>query len=84
MIKAVYNGPMLVSSHTISIWSSWNHVPAHIQEVFLTTERVGTEMYVFVPTVVANGVNIDVFLKALNVGEGVKLPTGTVYVSKVR
>jgi hypothetical protein len=73
---------MLTSSHTISIWSSWGHVPQHIQDVFNNTVKDVKDLVVFVPNVVGNGIQVPDFLKALNVGEGVKLSTGVAYVGK--
>ena len=73
---------MLTSSHTISIWHAWNHVPSHIQELFNNTVKDEKDLIVFVPNVVGNGVQVPEFLKVLNVGEGVKLSTGVAYVGK--
>ena len=73
---------MLVSSHTLSLWGSWNHVPQHIQDAFNNTVKQETDLIVFIPNVVINGVQVPDLLKAMNVGEGVKLPNGVAYVGK--
>ena len=69
---------MLVSSHSVTLWASWAHVPEHICALFPVKDE--GRLIIFVPNVVANGVQIPEFLKVLNVGEGVKLPNGTAYV----
>jgi hypothetical protein len=71
---------MLVSSHTISVWVSWDDVPTYIYNSFV--ERGDRDIVVFVPLIMEKALGVEELLKGLGVGEGKDVVAGVVYVKK--
>jgi hypothetical protein len=71
---------MLVSSHTISLWFSWNKVPERVASLFPT--KSDYDVIAFIPTVLEQGPVVEGFLKALNVTATAKLSDGVAYLGR--
>jgi len=74
---------MIVSSHTISVWDGWEHVPAHIS--ILHEDKSEDDWVVYVPKVMENSGKMVVVGGVNNVLIQVwvyPLPAGTAYVGR--
>jgi hypothetical protein len=69
---------MLVSSHTISVWRNWDHVPGWLREsVKGKIEPTELDWILLVPKVIQG---TDDILKAFDVKHTEPTTTGTMYV----
>ena len=71
---------MIVSSHTLSIWTGWNTVPRDIQNEF--TNRLDIDLILFVPKVMESDLKVGIILKVFEAAESKQLTYGMVYVRR--
>jgi hypothetical protein len=70
---------MLVSAHTVQLWTSWRHVPDRLQKHRIENENC--DFIYFVPKVVANNGDFDKKYPLCESDRRIDLDDGVLFVS---